>query len=228
MNNLTYDKFDELYSFTEGFEKTAFDKADFVVSEINKRIAREKAKQQQIDELTYEKDLITKDIIDTIRTDLCNSKYNLFSGFKTDIFNKAWRYSWHKKDKEYWGDDKEKARENKKEYKNCFELVTDYIKRHILSNDDTYELVEIIDSNFSRAYCFQYKYKDQLIQLTIPMWHAADASNYQEMLGGYRLNYQSPRYKHCWDFICCDIDYRKVSTVLADWVKENAKDPKEE
>lgn len=228
MSNLNYEWADELYRFAEGFEKTEFDKADFVVSEINKRISRAKAKQEQIDELTYEKDLITKDIINTIRNDLCNSKYNLFNGFKTSIFDKAWKYFWHKKDKKYWDEFKEEAKEKKKEYKSCFELITDYIKRHILSNDDTFELVEIIDSNFSRAYCFNYKYKDQIIQLTIPMWHAADASNYREMLGGYRINYQSPRYKHCWDFICCDIDYRKVSTVLADWVKDNTKDPKEE
>lgn len=224
MSNLNYDRFDGLYRFAEGFEKAEFDKADFVVSEINKRIAREKAKQQQIDELTYEKDLITRDIVDTVRTDLHRSKYNIFYGFKTDIFNKAWRYFWHKKDKEYWDEFKDEAKAKKKEYKNCFELVTDYIKRHILNNDDTYELVEIIDSNFSRAYCFQYKYKDQIIQLTIPMWHCADTTTYQEMLHGYLLNYQSPKYKHCWDFICCDLDYRKVAERLAEWVKDNAKD----
>ena len=224
MSNLTYDKFDELYRFAEGFEKAEFDKADFVVSEINKRLEREKTKQKQIEELAYEKNLITKDIIDTIKYDLCNSKYNLFWGLKTEIFNKAWKYFWHKKDKDWWGEDKEEAKKKKKEYKSSFDYVIDTIKRNILSNDDTYELTEILDSNFSRAYCFQYKYKDQTIQLTIPMWHCADADTYQEMLRGYVLNYQSPKYKCCWDFICCDIDYRKVSIVLADWVKENAKE----
>lgn len=222
MGNLNYEQFDGLYTFVEGFEKTEFDKADFVVSEIYKRQAREKAKQEQIDELTYEKDLITSDIVNTIRTDLCNSKYNIFYGMTSELLRKAWLYNWHKTDKKFWGEDIEKAKKDKKDSKSCFEYVVDTIKRKILNNDDTYELIEIIDSNYSRAYCFTYKYKDQTIQITIPMWSQADRSTYKEMLQGYRINYA--KSEHFWDFICCNIDYRKVAEQLAEWVKDNCRD----
>ena len=92
-----------MWNMLEDWDKHEFNKADFVVSEINKRLEREANKQKQIEELAYEKSLITNDLINIIKQDLHYSKFNLFYGLKSEIFSKTWNYFWHKKDLPFYG-----------------------------------------------------------------------------------------------------------------------------
>lgn len=226
MSRLNYEMLDQFRLWnSEDLDAHEYTKASYILDEIEKRKSKLKAKKELIDELTYESNLITEDIVKVIKEDLNYSYYNIFAGLTAEALYKTWKYFWYKNNKASWGEDKEKAKEEKKSCKYAFEYVLDIIKRKLLSNDDNYELVEILDSCFSTAYCFTYKYKDQTIQITIPNWSSATEDNYTSLLNGYMAHFKESAFS--WGWITGNVDYRKVAEELAKWIKEKTNEDKE-
>lgn len=222
MSRLDYEYFDQklTWGLDTDYEAHEFAKADYVIYEIKKRQEKAKAKQDQINELTYERNLIIEDTVRTIKEDLANSKYNIFWGLSTDLMHKAWVYHWHKKDKEYW--DKASDKEGKKSYKSCYDYVLSTIKHRLLKDNDEYKLVEIIDHNYCSSYCFTYKYKKHEIQITVPIWSNASFNNYQDLLVGYKVHFKER--EHCWNWVCGGINYLEVANELELWINNKTKE----
>lgn len=202
-----------LKTFADTLEVQRLAEAKNIIDGINNKKRKIKAKKEQIEDLQYESDLITRDIINTIKIDLYRSEYNLFSMISANTFWEAWTYKGTKK----W-DDKEK----KKEFKKSYNFIVDRIKEEILKNNDEFKLINIIDSNYSTFYNFEYEYKDIKIGISIPIYIHANKDNYEDLLKGYRaLICQSGA---CWQQIICDLNYREVADKLESYLKEKFKD----
>ena len=185
-------------------------KAQNIVSEIQIRQKRKNDKIKLIEELNYEKDLITNDIVGIIQRDLSCSQYNLFRGFNPDVFRKVWQY-YHYKDT--------LTNKEKEEFKSSYEYIVSVIKEKILLNNNDFELTKIIDSCFERHYVFEYLYKNQQIQVYIPMFLHTDNENYLEMLEGYKVYHNVDKYRY--DCIICGLDYDEVASKLKEWSEKN-------
>ena len=184
-------------------------KAQNILSQIQIRQERKNNKLKLIEELNYEKDLITNDIVGIIQRDLDCSQYNLFKGFGADVFWKVWKFSCYqdtltKKDKE--------------EFKFLYEYILSVIKEKILLNNNDFELTKITDSCFARHYVFEYLYKNQQIHIYIPMFSHTDSDNYPEMLEGYKI-YHVQKYHY--NTIAYGLDYDKVANDLKEWIEKN-------
>lgn len=185
----------------------------YIQQQLDLRLERFKQKQTLIDELTYEKQLIEADIIDIIRVDIHNSRYNILYGMYDKIYMNVFRYFWHKDDKEWFKTNEE----DETELKSVFEYALDIIKNAFFPQYN-FELVEVIDFWYSTSYEFHFKYKDKMIDIAIPCFSHANKENYMHLLGGYRVLYQED--KHVWKTIASDLDYHKVAQQLQQWIEE--------
>jgi hypothetical protein len=208
---LNYDNFNNRPY--KNYETMESEKAKYVLDEIKLRQERKKKKDKLIEELNYEKDLITHDIINIIRSDLTYTKYNLFVGYNQEMFSKAWRYINLRKDAD---------KEVKKDYKKSFDFVTHIIEENILSGNKDFKLKEIYDYNFSQAYEFIYEYKDHKFSISIPMFANTNEKNYLQMLYGYRISHYES--KHTSMQIIYGLDYTKVANDFKQWLEDNIKE----
>lgn len=208
---LNYDKFNNLPY--KSYEAMQGEKAKYVLDEIKLRVERKNQKDKLIEELNYEKDLITHDIISIIKNDLAYTEYNLFAGHNQEMFSKAWRYINLKKDID---------KETKKDYKKSFDFVTHIIEENILSGNKDFKLKEIYDYNFSQGYDFIYEYKDHKFSISIPMFANTNEKNYSQMLYGYRISHYES--KHTSMQIIYGLDYTKVANDFKQWLEDNIKE----
>ena len=185
----------------------------YIKQQLDLRIERFQQKQKLIDELIYDRQLVQADIIDVIRTDIHNSSYNILYGMYDQVYTSVFQYFWHKDDKEWF----KTYQKDKKELKSVFEYALGRIKDAFFPQYD-FELVEIIDFWYSASYEFHYKYKNQMIEITIPCFSHANKENYMYLLGGYRVLYQQDT--HVWDTIASDLDYHKVAEQLQQWIEK--------
>lgn len=194
---------DELLRFVGSLEKYNLEKAKNIVKTINNKQMKLKAKEEQIEDLQYESNLIEIDIIDDIKNDLYRSDFNLFCMITPNGFDETWRYS----------------RDNTKEdYKKSYNFVTNRIKEYILKNNKDYKLQSVINYNFGVYYEFEYKYKNKVIRIDVPMYPAANKDNYKELMHGYRVYLQTS--SNCWKQIYCNIDYKEITNFLEDYTKK--------
>lgn len=182
-------------------------KAQNIVSQIQIRQKRKNDKLKLIEELNYEKDLITNDIVGIIQRDLGCSQYNLFKGFDADVFWKVWKYFWHKDDLK---------KKEKEEFESLYSYILSVIKEKILLNNNDFVLTKIIES-CSMHYVFEYLYKNQTIAVYIPMFSHTDSENYFEMLEGYRVFLGEKYHYKC---IVSGLDYDKVANDLKEWIEK--------
>lgn len=218
MSKLKYNKIDKTNFPFLSYEELEKRSLKALLDDMNYRVEKLKEKEDKIDDLIYEKELITRDIAGAITTDICFSRFNIYLGFKTSLFEEALRYFWHKSDTTYW---KEKP-EEKKKCKNAFNFVREIIYQKLLKNNEEYKLLLITNYNFGKAYRFEFKYKNQIIEITIPMWERATCENFKEFLYGYQVLYRESEHVNI--LITHDIDPNKVADALEKWVKENATD----
>ena len=211
---LNYNKFNNMPY--KNYEDMEGEKAKYVLDEIKLRLERKNQKDKLIEELNYEKDLITQNIISIIRNDLAYTKYNLFAGYNREMFSKAWRYINFKKDK----DDIDK--ETKKDFKKSFDFVANTIMENILLNNKDFKLKEIYDYNFSQGYEFIYEYKNHKFSINIPMFSNTDEKNYSQMLSGYKISHFESKYTSMQ--IICGLDYTKVANDFKQWLVDNIKE----
>lgn len=160
-------------------------------------------KKAAISQLQYEKELIEKDIVNTIKN-LHNSSIDIFSYCNPDLLSNVWR-GWGNKNKS-------------KQLKTDLDFVLNVIKLRLLNNDDNFILKEIIDFCYSAAYEFIFDYKGQAILVYIPVFANINEENKQYIMCGYSIQYKQS--EHIWDTITHGFDTNKISQDLKEWLKD--------
>lgn len=197
-NNMYFDNFDDR-------EKAINIR---IINELDRRKERIKLKEAAIEELKYEKDLIFNDMLSIIRNDLANSASNVFRGFDSDLYRKAWKYFWYK----------DNLSDSEKEtYKGIFDFMLSIITINFFGKELEKEVIfkEVIQS-WTSGYTFSFEYKDQEIQIFIPTFSTVNAENYAEIMSGYRINYRER--PACYGYVCGGLDYSEVGEKLQAWM----------
>ena len=213
---LSYDFYNNIYGID--FEAREKAKDQYVLDELTKRREKLKAKEESIENLQYERNLVLNDILTVIREDLNQSGYNMFRYLNEgDLFWEAWRYGNHHKDKDF---EPYQDKEVKKKEKQSFEFVTHQIEHMLLKDNPDFKFDnEVIDSDFSLYYEFTYKYKNQKIYVCIPNFKCATDRNYLSLLNGYVIRYRESEY--CTGWITSDLDYHNIYEKLMAWINEH-------
>ena len=179
---------------------------------IQDRIA---AKDKAIEELKYERGLIFNNLCNVINNELRYSTFNIFMGFDSDMFWKAWRWSAHKDTVEEELAKGELTKDEYKKHKFCFDITVKTIKEKFFGDlKDKVKFKNII-MDWTIGYDYTYIYKNQEIIIFIPLFHAAD-KDWEYALAGYRVNYKSSEC--CHDWVCGGLDYKKVAKELQEWM----------
>ena len=156
-------------------------------------------------QLQYEKELIEKDIVDTIKTALNVSCLNIFRYFNSaDLLSNIWR-GWLNKSKD-------------KQYKYNLNYILSIIKSKLLNNDDNFILKDIIDFCYSAAYEFIFDYKSQEILVYIPVFANITQENKPYIMCGYMIQYKEN--EHTWAGITKGFDIAKINQDLKEWLGE--------
>ena len=197
---------DEINKFILGYEAYENAKALEIVNNIKNKNEKMKQKQKLIEDLKYESDLIEQDMINNIKVDLYQSSYNLFGYISASHFIDAQRY--------LHTDDKEK----KKEYKPSFKLITDRIKKEILKDNNEFKLKDISNYFYETSFEFEYKYKNHIIRIDIPMYSSAYTKNYNDLLYGYKCYLNTS--EHCYELKFYDLNYKTFADKLEKYINE--------
>lgn len=197
---------EELKKFALGYEAYENAKALEIVNNINNKKEKMKQKQKLIEDLKYESDLIEQDMINNIKIDLYQSSYNLFGYISASHFIDAQRY--------LHTDDKEK----KKEYKPSFKLITDRIKKEILKDNNEFKLKDISNYFYETSFEFEYKYKNHIIRIDIPIYSNAYTKNYNDLLYGYKCYLNTS--EHCYELKFYDLNYKTFADKLEKYINE--------
>ena len=197
---------EQAQEFITGLKNYENTKALVIVNDINSKKEKIKQKQKLIEDLKYESNLIEQDMINNIKIDLYNSSYNLFSYISASHFIDAQRY--------LHTDDKEKKKEKKK----SFTFITNQIKENILKNNNEFKLKDISNYFYETSFEFEYKYKNHILRIDIPMYSSAYIKNYEDLLYGYRLYLQTS--SHCYDLKFYDLNYKTFADKLEKYINE--------
>lgn len=158
----------------EEAQRKAETRANYVFNTIKTRLDKANKKQEQINDLTYEKELIIGNVIDCIKEDLNESAYNLFRYCNSHVLREAWFYFNHQHDDESVFCISQSGKSLKKEYEGAFNFVTAVINKNILFEDPDFVLTGVTDFNFSSSYEFEYSYKDKKLRIGIPAFPNAN------------------------------------------------------
>lgn len=179
-------------------------RAQQVLNQIDLKEKRLTDKETVITQLQYEKELIEKDIVDTIKIELNNSYINIFRYLTTDLLGNIWR-EWLNKEKD-------------KQFKYNLNYVLSIIKSKLLNNDDTFILKDIIDFCYSAAYEFVFDYKGQEILAYIPVFANVTEKNKPYIMCGYMIQYKEN--EHTWTSITSGFNTDKISKDLKEWLEK--------
>ena len=173
-------------------------------------------KNKLINDLSYEKDLIIKDIIESIKTQLSLSTASLLYGANPIIYHDAWMY-FHNVDKI--------KEENREHYKQAFTQVVDMITRKILINDKQFKLCDILFVGYDEeAYEFKYNYGLQSFSIKVPIFEHANEQNYISMLNGCIIYYH--KTESTYTQILHNIDINQLALDFKEWLQNNKKEEK--
>ena len=207
--------------FTEDLRRLWMDKeekdkldAEDLLKTIKTKQDKIKAKEDLIENLLYEKSLITQDLCKSVK-EIQDSYFGLFRYIVNgDFMWRTWKYFNYKDEVE---NDEELTEEEKERYRNDFEFVTVRIKR-AFELDDDFELLAVSMYNYYAGYYFQYKYtgdkyRHEEIEIYIPDFTRGDIQD----IGGYHINYKSSEC--CWDYIANGLDYHELAKTLKKWLE---------
>ena len=199
-------------------------KAD-LLEKIERTKKRMEAKDTAIEELKYERDLIFNNLCNIISEELRLSPFNIFMGFTSDIFWKAWRWANHKDTVDKELEEKTLTKDEYKSHKTAFDVTTRIVKEKFFGElKDKVKFKELIMS-WTTGYDFTYTYKDQEIIIFIPVFHA-DEKDWIYALNGYCVRYKAS--EHCQDWICGGLEYKEVAEKLQKWILEEGWKKKDE
>ena len=182
------------------------------IKKVQDRLAN---KDKAIEDLQYERNLIFGNLCSIISNDLGNSAFNIFRGFTSDIFWKAWRWSCHKDivEKEFENGDLDEI--EYKSHKTALDITVNIVKDKFFGKlKDEVKFKEIIQS-WTVGYDYVYTYKKQEISIFIPTFHADD-KDYYYALNGYKAGYKESEY--CQGYIASSLEYKAVAEKLQDWL----------
>ena len=172
-------------------------------------------KDRAIEELQYERNLIFGNLCNIISNDLRNSVFNIFRGFTSDICWKAWRWYHYKDNVDEELANGKLTKDEYDKYKACFDLTVGRISDYFFGKlKDEVKFKEII-KNWTVGYDYIYAYKDQEVNILIPVFHADD-KDYGYALDGYRAGYKESECVQ--GYIANDLDYKEVAKKLQDWL----------
>jgi len=211
-------------------DATELAKAQYALEETKKRLEKANVKQEQIDNLKYEKELILDNVFNLIREDIAQSYYNIFRFFNTnELLWEAWKYSLFKEKGRL--QEIEEAHEKEPNdckslevFENSYNFVLRTIKDRLIPEKyrDESTLVELIDWCYSTAYEFTFKYKDIEFIICVPMFNNANDKNYLEMLSGYILRFKESEY--CIGLAFNAINPNEFKIKLEEWLDERLKE----
>ena len=215
-------------------EAVELGKAQYALEETKKRLEKANAKQAQIDNLKYEKELILGNVFDLIREDIAQSYYNIFRYFNVgDLLWEAWKYSSLKEKGRLQEIEEEHKKEPKyckplEDFENAYNFVVRTVKDRLIPEKyrDESNLVEIIDWCYSTAYEFTFNYKDTEFIICVPMFNNVNDKNYLEMLSGYVLRFNESKY--CIGLGFNTINPKEFQEKLEKWIEDKLKENKDE
>lgn len=177
------------------------------IQRIRERMTR---KEREIEELTYERNLIMNHLCSQlIEKDLRTSYFNIFRYNNEDLLIEACNYNSHKKEL------KGKAL---KDYKNSFDYAVNRVMEVFFGSlKDEVKFKNICMYRPLTGYDFIYIYKNIEIEIFIPTF-IADEKTYKEALSGYRICYQKSEF--CRDLLFNGLDYKEIAKKLQTWIKE--------
>lgn len=176
-----------------------------ILKQIELKEQRLTDKTNVITQLQYEKELIERDIVDTIKIELNNSYINIFRYLNADLLSNIWR-GWLSKEKG-------------KQFKYNLDYVLSIIKSKMLNNDDNFILKDILDFCYSAAYEFIFDYKGQEILVYIPVFANVTEKNKPYIMCGYMIQYKEN--EHTWTSITSGFDTNKISKDLKEWLSND-------
>lgn len=184
--------------------------AQQILNQIDLKEKRLTDKTNAITQLQYEQQLIEKDIVDTIKTELSASCLNIFRYLNADLLSNVWR--------EWINKDKEKDKEKNKQFKYNLDYILSIIRSKLLNNDDDFKLKNIIDFCYSAAYEFVFDYKSQEILAYIPVFANITQENKPYIMCGYSIQYRENEYT--WTSITSGFDTDKISKDIKEWLEK--------
>lgn len=180
--------------------KNILDKIDIRQGLINE-------KNKTINNLNYEKELITEDIVKLVK-ELNSSELSLIWGATSRIYHDAW----------LWNQQDVIKNKNTDELKNSYNLVTMQIKDRLLLNNKKIKIKSISMYGYDEmGYSFYCEYKKHTFEIYVPMFERATKENYKDMMLGYRLLIATSEYT--WDTIICDLNYNVVAQKLKEYIE---------
>lgn len=207
--SLNLDSYDAYFESMEKKEKQE------LLDRLKKVKDRLDSKDKAIEELQYERDLIFDNLCNIISNDLRNSVFNIFRGFTSDICWKAWRWYHYKDNVDEELANGKLTKDEYDKYKACFDLTVGRISDYFFGElKDTVKFKEII-KNWTVSYDYIYTYKDQEVNILIPVFHADD-KDYGYALDGYRAGYKESECIQ--GYIANSLDYKEVAKKLQDWL----------
>lgn len=224
---LDYSKFHDVYAhFDDPFESEKFfanAKNEYIMSEIKRRQGMIQSKQEKIEQLQYENSLIYTDIFSIIREDVWASfKYNLFAYFKQEVFYNCQRYFNKLEDLK---NDEDVSEEEFTSIETTSKVIRDMIKDKFFGKySSKFELVKVLDWNYTTAYVFVFKSGELELEVSVPMYENTSKDNYGEMLSGYAVRYNETEY--VLNLVANGMDYEEVGKKTQEWLKDRFKKEK--
>ena len=202
-------------SYDAYFENQEKKEKKELLDKIKKVQDRLNNKDKAIEELQYERNLIFGNLCNIISNDLRNSVFNIFRGFTSDICWKAWRWYHYKDNVDEELANGKLTKDEYDKYKACFDLTVGRISDYFFGElKDNVKFKEII-KNWTVGYDYIYTYKDQEVNILIPVFHADD-KDYGYALDGYRVGYKESECVQ--GYIANSLDYKEVAKKLQDWL----------
>ena len=189
-----------------------------ISAQLNKKVNSLKRKTSQIEELSYERELITNDIISYIRTDIKNSCISLFRYCSSNVLESAHRYFYLNKDKS--GRNKEALDKFRPDFEYALRVIRQQFR---IQDEKVFQLTCIMNFNFGMSYDFTFEYHNpelpRVITFTIqiPDFSAANTENYPYLLDGYSIFHNTSESSST--RIAHDLDFHKAADALHDFLK---------
>lgn len=165
------------------------DQAKIAVNGIRERKKLLASKEEEIQRLKYESELIERDICSVIRDEFPEiAGFNLFYGLQINLLPQAWRYFNRPK-----GDSPSKrsgSETAEDEEKRAFEFVDDTMRKTFFPFDKKAKLIELLYVEGRKAYDFVYECMGSRIHVTVPIFAHVSKENCRSMLMGYVAYYE--------------------------------------
>ena len=179
------------------------------------RIERLKAKRIAINELKYDEQVITNDIIAFMKDQMYLSTLNKMIGATGETIWQAWRWFNHKPEEEQTSTDI-----NWDECKKSFDYLISIMNTYYLIDYKNFILEGALLNRVSDDLELEYVYEptQRKIAITVPNFQAINADSYTELIDGYTVRYY--QFEHVRGILIRSWDIEKIQKAIDKYVKE--------